>query len=130
MLPSQSCHITGCDQNPFYSLSSFAPVSLATPYAQLAAMNNIGNSSIASGTSIALVCQYTCNQKVVTVISAIGSPPTTASFITVISAPIKVKISMTLKELGSCPLFSMVSPHRLHCTQHHKMLHWRYLLAQ
>ncbi len=87
--------------------SSSAPHSTVRPVAQAAATNKTGNSSIASGTRSSGISIPTKAEDL-TRRSATGSPPTSRSLSTSMSAPMSVKIVITPDRVGFIPTCSSV----------------------
>ena len=91
-----------------FTRSSLAPVNTVRPCAQLAAMNNTGNSSIANGTKCSgISIPFRLELRIV--ISATGSPPTCVSLLKLISACINFKISIMPVRVGLIPTCVKVS---------------------
>ena len=82
--------------------SSFAPVNRVCPSAQAAAINRIGNSSIAKGTRCSGM-SIPCNWLDRMCKSATGSPPMICLLSISILAPINCKISMMPVRVGLIP---------------------------
>ena len=91
-----------------FTRNSFAPVNTVRPWAQLAAINNTGNSSIAKGTKYSgISIPFRLELRIV--ISATGSPPTWVLLLRLISAFINFKISMIPVRVGLIPTCVSVS---------------------
>ena len=91
--------------------SSSAPLTIVSPVAAAAAMNRIGNSSMASGTSsggTAIPLSSLC----VTQRSATGSAPTLRWLRSSIEAPISRRIASRPVRVGLIPTFSISNPSR------------------